>query len=250
VQHSVNLVGSLKEKAALRTHLRSALFNSRLLARAQSRRHVIVLGDSHSEVLAEWAPAGWLFDVTVVGGATASGVRNPNSATEALPRYRERLARSKVWQPVMTMLGEVDCGYIIFRRARTEQITLDESLSETVRRYEEFIRDEVASEHPVIVMSAPLPTLPDDASSWGEIAQRRADVQISQAERTSMTIQFNQRISDICTREGWRFVDSTSAQLDPKTGLVRDDLIRHGSGDHHLADELYRTLLASALQCP
>jgi hypothetical protein len=244
----LTLLDEVREGIAVRTRLHAAMFNSQHLARARSAQHVVVLGDSHSKVFDGWRLPGWWFDVVTVGGATASGIRNPNSATEALSLFRKRLLRSKPWQSVLMMLGEVDCGYIIFRRASKDHISLESSLYETVRRYEDFIRHEVAPDHPVLVMSAPLPTLPDDSSSWGDVAQRRADVQVSQLDRTHMTVRFNHLLGEVCAREGWRFVDSTTDQIDSTTGLVREDLVRHGSGDHHLQRSPYRLLIKGGLE--
>jgi hypothetical protein len=223
------------------------LFDSRLVARAWGRRHVVVLGDSHSAVLSGWRPPGWAFHVVTVGGATASGATNPNSATAALPTYRARLETLLPFQAVMVMLGEVDCGYIIWRRVQSGKSTLDASLEETLTRYTTFLEEVAGRASELLVMSVPLPTLSDDRSNWGEVAQKRADVQVSQRDRTDLTLRFNSRVAALCAAHGWRFVDATSGQLDPSTQLVRDDLVRHGSGDHHLVDSGYRSLIERAL---
>ena len=240
-------LAQLRSTLAIRTRLRRAAFDARWASRVRRRRHAIVLGDSHSATFTGWRLPGWWFDVTTVGGATASGIRNPNSVTEALPTFRRRLRRARGWQPILVMLGEVDCGYIIWRRARTDGVSVSDSLEQTVRRYEDFLRVEVAPCGPVMVMSAPLPTLPDDFSTWGEVARRRADVQVSQRDRTELTLRFNERLAAICDRAGWTFVEATRAQLDPVSGLVRSELVRHGTGDHHLVTPLYRALVARAL---
>jgi hypothetical protein len=52
-------------------------------------------------------PEGFWFHATLVGGATASGLRNPSSRTEALPRFRALLARVRPWQTILVGLGEV-----------------------------------------------------------------------------------------------------------------------------------------------
>jgi hypothetical protein len=146
----------------------------------------------------------------------------------------------------MVMLGEVDCGYIIFRRVATAGVTLEESFAETIRRYVDFLDSEIAPHWRPIVMSVPLPALPDDSSQWGEVAQRRADVQVSQRDRTDMTLRFNDQMRSICAQRGWQFVDSTTAQIDRATGLLRQDLVRD-DGDHHLAQGRYRALIKQAL---
>jgi serine O-acetyltransferase len=211
----------------------------------------VVVGDSHVAVFEGWKPDGFRFSPTVVYGATASGIRNPNSKTEALPRFRERFARLRSHQEVLIQLGEVDCGYIIWRRAEREGLEPEEQVDETIARYLEFLEDVratgVAS---VSVMSVPLPTLPDEADGWGEIAQRRADVGATQQQRTELTLLFNARMAEQAREAGFGFVDATSGQLNRHTRLIDDRFLRHGEADHHLRDEPYRELIARALREP
>jgi GDSL-like Lipase/Acylhydrolase family len=242
-------VAALPTIAGAIHRLRRRAFDAPSVARATRRRHVVVLGDSHSSVLAGWQPEGWRFSVTTVGGATASGATNPNSVTAALPTYQARLASLRPFQAIMVMLGEVDCGYIIWRRAQAGGGSVEASFEETLNRYAQFLRSVAARTATLYVMSVPLPTLPDDASGWGEVAQRRSDVQVPQRDRTALTQRFNARVQALCEAEGWYFVDATTAQADPATGLVRDDLLRHGEADHHLSDTGYRPLIEAAL-CP
>lgn len=231
-----------------RDRLAGASFDSRTIARLTRRTHVVVLGDSHAAVLSEWRPPGWRFDVTSVGGATASGIRNPNSATEALPRFRARLERIRRFQPAMVVLGEVDCGYIIWKRATDGGPLLEQVLDDTIKRYTQFLAEvDGSSRAGVLVLSVPLPTLPDDASAWGEVARRRSDIAVPMHERTALTLRFNEMLQAACAAAGYRFVDSTTGQLDGYSGLIRNDLIRHGSGDHHLEDGPFKSLIAEAL---
>jgi hypothetical protein len=240
------MIAALPTVAGVKRRIRRAAFDSRLVARVSGRRHVVVLGDSHSEALAGWRPPGWRFDVVTVGGATASGVVNPNSVTAALPTYQARLQKVRPFQSILVMLGEVDCGYVIWRRV-SEGHDLDASLAETLRRYESFLETTARHASRLFVMSVPLPTLPDDTTGWGEVAQRRANVPTSQRDRTDLTLRFNEQLAERCRAHGWEFVDSTSAQLDGSTRLVRSDLVRHGEADHHLRDDGYREVIADAL---
>lgn len=234
--------------SALRRAVVQRAFDSGIVAKARGRRHVVVLGDSHTEVFRGWQPHGFWFQVAMVPAATASGIRNPNSTTEALPTFRARLAQVRRHQDVLVVLGEVDCGYVIWRRARRGSPVEDE-LERTLAAYAAFL-GEVRAAHPrrVLVLSVPLPTLPDDATGWGEVAQKRSDVTASQAERTALTDAFNRRLAELCAAEGHRFVDATSGQRDPATGLVREDLLRRGEADHHLAHAGFRALLEPALR--
>jgi hypothetical protein len=236
----------VRRRLHVRRRAATALFLLRPVALLTRRRHALVLGDSHAEVFAGWRPRGWRFKVVAAPGATASGIRNPNSRTEALPRFRRALRWTRPWQTVVAMLGEVDCGYVIWLRAGDGDPT--PALEEAIGRYCEFLAREVApAARELLVVSAPLPTLPDDASTWGEVARRRADVQRTQAERTAMTLRFNAALRERCDAAGWRFVDATTAQLDPATGLVRAALVRPGASDHHLRDAPLRAILEARL---
>lgn len=234
--------------AALAARAERAAFDRRPRTGRFARRHVVVLGDSHARVLARWWPRAWWFDVTSVEGATVTGIRRTDSETAALPRFKARLATRKPWQPVAVLLGEVDCGYVIWRRAEHRGLPVDASMRDSLERYLAFLREDVAPGVPeLLVISVPLPTLPDDVDAWhGWVAQRRSDVRVSQAARTALTERFNAKLRAACEREGWTFVDATSAQRDPATGLVREGL-RRRSGDHHLRDRPYRQLIRAAL---
>ena len=231
----------------MRRRLIRRAFASHLVSRVTGRRHVVVLGDSHTEVMRSWAPDGWWFQVLIVRGATASGIQNPNSRSEALPLYRDRLAGMKRFQEVLVLLGEVDCGYIVWRRAQARGTTAAAEMLQSVDRYMTFLVEaQRATDHPVLVLSAPLPTLPDESSMWGEVAQQRADVQISQLERTAMTRDFNDELCRQVAAAGMVFVDAATEQLDVATGRIHAEFVR-ADGDHHLVDAPHRRVIARAL---
>jgi hypothetical protein len=209
---------------------------------------MVVLGDSHASVFDGWRTRKFWSRACIVGGATASGIQNPNSETQALAVFNARLDRVRPWQRVLVLLGEVDCGYIMWRRAAREGIPIDEQLDWTLERYLAFLADiRRHTARSAMVMSAPLPTLPDDAEEWGEVARRRADVSATQRERTELTLRFNAELARRCAALGFVFVDAASAQLDPATGLIRGEFVGRGAGDHHLRDEPYRKAIDAAL---
>jgi hypothetical protein len=234
--------------AAIAGAIRNRPFDLRLFSRLTRREHVVVLGDSHAGIFDGWRTRTAWFKACLVGGATASGIQNPNSETRALAVFNERLAAVRPWQHVLVLLGEVDCGYIMWRRAAREGIPIDEQLDWTLERYLAFLTD--VRRHrarSVMVMSASLPTLPDNSEDWGEIARRRADVSTTQRERTELTLRFNAELARRCAALGFVFVDAASAQLDPATGLIRDEFVGRGAGDHHLRDDPYRQAIVAAL---
>jgi hypothetical protein len=125
-------------------------------------------------------------------GATASGVLNPSSKTGSLERFTAQLDRARSWQQIALQLGEVDCGFLIWRRADRFGLSVEEQLEQTLDSYARFITT-VADRRfaRVIVLSVPLPTIRDYPSALGEVANLRKTVTASQAERTQLTLRFN-----------------------------------------------------------
>ena len=93
--------------------------------------NVLFFGDSHAmcyiKLGANKIQNDVKFDVCSVGGASAQGVVNPNSKTNALSVYRERIKKYKNNNDndyFAIMLGEVDCGFVIWYRAKKYNQTI------------------------------------------------------------------------------------------------------------------------------
>src|ERR1700730_4354772 len=224
------------------------LFNWRVLSRALKRDHVLCLGDSHVAVMDHVEMPGMWFRTKPLVGATASGVLNPQSKTNSLEKFTAKLAAGKPWQQIVLQLGEVDCGFLIWHRARRLDLGVDEQLAFTLDAYAKFIDLVVSMDYSrVLVLSVPLPTIGDDKTKWGEIANMRKTVTASQTERTALTLHFNEVLRDRCAALGVTFVDVTGGHLDLTTGLIDERFVREGQ-DHHLADGPYAGLVASELK--
>jgi hypothetical protein len=72
-------------------------------------------------------------------------------------------------------------------------------------------------------------------------------VTATQAERTELTLRFNDRLREHCAGLGIVYVESTLQQLDPETALVRKDLLNRDRNDHHLDRAKYAEIVADAL---
>lgn len=210
--------------------------------------HILILGDSHASVYYHW-----LFDlrfprcvfmICSVGGATASGLENPNSKTQAGAKF-EQAIRKYPAQVYVLLLGEVDTGFVIWYRAQKYQASVDEMLSLAVDRYGNFIR-KLRSLGKVIVVSAPLPTIPDE-NQCGEVANLRKEIRATQRERIQLTLEFNRRVAQVCAVEGASFVDLDPFSLDER-GLVKRELLNADPCDHHYNPLAYARLLVEKLQ--
>ncbi len=225
------------------------VFNRRGLARALGRTHVLCIGDSHIRVMESVAVPGVRFRVKPLEGATASGVQNPNSQTRSREIFAKWLRRAKPWQEVLVQLGEVDCGFVIWYRAERYGIAIVEQLEKTLDSYSAFIESVAAMGfRRVIVLSAPLPTIGDSPSEWGEVANLRQAVATKRVDRTKLTLRFNALLRERCAAIGAEFVDATSEQLDPRTGVIDARFLRPTHHDHHLADAPYAQLISGELR--
>lgn len=218
-----------------------------LHARATVR--VLVLGDSHVRVFEHWLFLLGLprtaLDVVYVAGGTATGVRNLKSISGAYRRFRESL-ESSPHHLVLVNLGEVDTAYTIWKRADRDGTSVEAMFEAAIRNYSGFIA-EVASSHRLIVLSAPLPTLADQAVNTDPQVKIRQEVSASQFDRTQLALRFNARIAEHCVQLGIPYLSSDAAALGPE-GVVRRSWCRLGRPDHHYARLPYAWWLLRALR--
>lgn len=211
-------------------------------------REVLVLGDSHAQVFRyrrlRRAIPGVFFDVVSVGGATASGLANPNSKTQAYPLFRRALASSRA-KVAVVVLGEVDTGFVIWYRAQKYQEPVAAMLEAAVINYARFLAELQERGMQVMVISTPLPTIRDD-NDWGEVANQRREVRVPLRERTELTLEFNRRMREVCQQAGLTYIDLDQASLGPD-GVVAAWLLNSNPRDHHYDHQAYARLLIDPL---
>lgn len=214
--------------------------------RRQGMRRVDCYGDSHIAEL--WRLntryKNVRFVVNSVRGATALGVANPNSKTNALKIFAGLLRQSVQGGEQLFCLGEVDCGFLIWLLAQKRQESVNQLLGRAVDSYTSFIGQH-RSTGQVVVLSAPLPTLADGVVQ-GEVANLRREVTASRSERTRLTLQFNRRVALWCEAHGVEFIDLDVAALDAQTGLLRASLLNADPANHHYDRDGFFELLANS----
>lgn len=212
--------------------------------------NLLFLGDSHVQTI-RWAGENKLLSADAefvsVGGATAVGMRNPNSLTNAVQIFEQAAIPARPeWIPVIH-LGEVDCGFVIWWRGNKYGETVEAQVDASIASYFSFVDRLLAAGYPtVIITAASLPTI-RDGQDWGEIANLRKEVAVSLRERTALTLQYNSLLRAEATKRGLPFVDPSETFVDPSTGVIRD-IFRHSDPlDHHLAPETAGPIWAAAL---
>lgn len=210
-------------------------------------RDILVLGDSHSPVfnhpLFKERFPDLLFNVLTVIGATASGLENPNSITQAYPIFRKAVMETTAKQ-VIVMLGEVDTGFVIWYRAQKYQESVPVMMNKAISSYSKFLA-ELSMRFKVVCISAPLPTI-QDGNDWGDIANARREVTASQVERTALTLEFNRAMQQFCVQNDMCYIMLDSESLG-EDGVVKTDLLNSDRSNHHYDQDRYADLLVDGL---
>ncbi|BDY13545.1 SGNH/GDSL hydrolase family protein [Hydrogenimonas cancrithermarum] len=212
-----------------------------------ARETILVLGDSHVTVFHNFRfmlhfPFKY-FQVVSVGGATASGLENPRSKTQAYNIFNDTVAK-KDFDKIIIMLGEVDTGFVIWYRASKYNTTVEEMFHQAVDKYTAFI-SRLAARSKLIVISTPLPTI--DEKSKGEVAHARKEVKASQLDRTKLTLKFNKAIENYCKEHHIDMINLDNQSLG-KNGLVIQELKNKIPTDHHYDADAHAKLIISELK--
>lgn len=228
---------------------RKSLFKSlKIRVRRLLFNEVLVLGDSHSKVfnrrrLRKGFP-GHFFTVCAVGGATVSGLQNPNSKTQAMPIFREALATTAA-RYVIVLLGEVDVGFVIWYRAEKYQETVERMLEQVIRNYQGLLL-EIAERAKVICVSAALPTIVDD-QNWGDVANQRRKVKATLNQRIDLTLEFNRQMQEFCEANGFIYLACDDDVLN-EDRRVSEEFRNPNPLDHHYNYDLYADLIWNKLK--
>ncbi|WP_052467122.1 SGNH/GDSL hydrolase family protein [Psychroserpens damuponensis] len=228
--------------------LRSAISGKlRKLHYLLSTKKVLVLGDSHVVVFGDRqfliSNPMTHFEVCSVGGATVSGLENPNSKTQAYQIFRETVSK-KTYDEIIIMMGEVDTGFVVWYRSKKYGEDIDVMLKTAISNYQSLIL-EMSSYAKVKIISTPLPTLDDDSA--GEVAMARKEIEVSQLDRTKLTVEFNRRIDAYCKSEGIVSVNLDQHSLG-KDGLVLNKLKNANPLDHHYDSKAHAKLIVDQLK--
>ena len=208
---------------------------------------LLVIGDSHAGIFKTSAMANALngidIETVAVHGATVSGLPNPNAVTQSLAQFRKAIATANV-DHVITYIGEVDTGFVIWYRASKYGESVARMFEQAVKNYQSLV-DEVAQTSAPIVISTPLPTI-RDGTQWGNVANARREVTVTQRERTELTLRFNDAMASFCRVRGYHYIDLDEASLGAN-GIVRPELLHSDPANHHYSPNAYMKLIVPRL---
>lgn len=208
--------------------------------------NILVLGDSHSRVFkyCNKKQNKIKFNVCDVGGATCQGSVNPNSKTNALKIFKNKILNiKKKPNKIIIMLGEVDCGFLIWVRAKKYNISVDDQINLSINNLFVFIKNIIIEklnmkQTDIIVLGSILPTIKDNLNKK-YLNGARKDVTISQKERTKKTIEYNNILKKKCIENNYKYIDITKYILDINTNTINNIFLNKDPCDHHLDSKSY-----------
>lgn len=196
---------------------------------------ILVLGDSHSNVF-NLSKKDFL--VEFIGGATAQGSVNPNSKTNSLNIFTEKLKTldlSKI-SNVIIMLGEVDCGFVIWYRHKKHNISINEQLNLSIKNLFDFV-DNIILKYfqadKIIIAGSVLPCIKDNTDKKF-LCGLRSEVDATIEERTKLTLKYNDILKETTLEKGFNYIDITKYIINEKTKLIDEYYLSDDPYDHHL----------------
>lgn len=212
---------------------------------------ILCCGDSHTRVFnyCNNKQENIIFDVCIVSGATAQGSVNPNSKTDALNIFEKKI-NSTSSDKLLIMLGEVDCGFVIWVRSKKYNINVDEQINNSVNNLFTFIDNITATKKytnkDIIVCGSVLPTIKDNTDKK-ILAGARSLVDVSQLERTNKTIEYNKLLKINCDKYNYNYIDIVS-DIIGNDGIVKDEFLNSNPKEHHLDNNKTYNLWLSKLK--
>ena len=204
---------------------------------------ILVLGDSHSQIFnyCNKKQQNIHFEVVIVPGATAQGSVNPNSNTNALSIFKEKLNNIKHnnFKFIIINLGEVDCGFVIWYRKIKYNIGIKDQLKITTDNLFNFINLEILpyfESSKIIINGSVLPTIKDNTDKK-YLTGARSEINASQIDRTELTIKYNSILKNYSLINGYNYMDITNYILDDETKVVNTIFLNKNIYDHHLDNE-------------
>ena len=203
-------------------------------------RKIHFIGDSHTEVFWNMEFSPWYFwrltpKIKVVHGATATGLANPNSKTQALGIFENYLKKEVNKDDyVFFQLGEVDCGFAIWYRAEKHGLSIQKQTQLAIDNYTSLIlKASAINGKKIIICSAVLPTIQEN-NNFGEVANLRKEVKANIKERTQLTLEFNKKLRRLADKNHLAFMDLDQSLLNEKTGVIHSKFLHKDSTNHHL----------------
>lgn len=208
------------------------------------KRKILILGDSHSSVFESINYKifkKYYFDVVLAYGASSRGICNMNSQSGALRIFKDKLKKINAieYEYVGVMLGEVDCGSVIWYKQEQNKSDLEKEIDESIKSQFEFIQSELVQlfePKKIIVFGPNLPTLVN-GSLKSNIPHLRREVSSSLHERTELTLKYNKALRERSEHQRYNYIDIIKETMNKNTSLIDEGYLHEDLIDHHVSNK-------------
>lgn len=181
---------------------------------------ILILGDSHAKAFEGIFPQG--MHVVSVQGATAYGINNPDSMSQAALLFRKAI-RTK--DRVFCGVGETDCNTLIWQRAFNRGCPPEEELEVAIGRYLDFAKEVSTTNSFGFLAVLPTPFFQRDIPSDYGIKT------VSREEVWYLTQTFNTRLRRYAEENDHDYLDINDRVLE--NGVINPRFVS-SNDSHHL----------------
>jgi hypothetical protein len=211
---------------------------------------LVCVGDSHAEIFYKTRNRYASLKNTLVlsvAGATNMGIKNPHSKTKARPKIDAFLEKNlNKSDTLVFLMGEVDCGFVIWYRKEKYNDTLESQFNESINNYFDLILSYKDKCNSIIVCDVPPPTIGDNLKNKGNVANKRLGIKATQLERTKLSMRYNKMISEFCEKNGFKYLKYMDGLLN-ENGVVDAKYMNHDPSNHHLNNDKFSIVLGKKL---
>jgi hypothetical protein len=199
-------------------------------------KNILILSDSHGGVF-EYIHDNHLLsphyiNAEIARGATAYGLSKEVSSTNAFEKFIQGIKRFKNYTTIVIQLGEVDCAFILWKKAEGQGKTPEEMIQYSINGYEKLIKKLIELKKTIIISGAILPTLKDNEKA-DDTAPLRNTISATQKERTNLILQFNLELQKLAKKYNLAYIDITHETLDKDTQVIASQYVRKDPIDYH-----------------
>lgn len=196
---------------------------------------MIAFGDSHIKMFESFTTS-----ICKVPGATLYGLSNFNSQTSSRMRFFTFLKQPST--TVISLLGEVDCNALYWRKSST--MTFQEYSKIAIKNYFNFLN---LFNHQFIISSIPLPTVKSYQQSPYTLRNKspRFHVKALRNERKTLVLSLNQEFKKLAEENNYHYLDITTPTINKK-GELKTKFISDPA-DSHLNIEAIKPIIERKL---
>lgn len=198
---------------------------------------IYCIGDSHMMIFEDIEKSKKFkrthFFIFAIGGATAMGMGNPLSKTQAYKRFKRFLKLINRKSTILLGLGEVDCGFVVWYRREKYKTSVQEQLEYALKRYQKFLEEVKNMGYKNVIVLSAQPSTIMDGRNKGKVSNLRVGITASLQQRSNLTMKFNENMKKFCENINVKYLDLFS-EVVGKNGIVEKKYLNDNVYNHHL----------------